>query len=65
MNTFNSLENLDNNQTESILNKQGEVTIEFQLNKEEKTAAIIQRRVSNISQNSSNKQEILSKILFC
>jgi hypothetical protein len=56
---------LDNNQTESILNKQGEVTIEFQLNKEEKTAAIIQRRVSNISQNSSNKQEILSKILFC
>jgi len=61
LNTFKSQENLDiNNHNESYLSRQAEVTIKFQLNKEEKNAEIIQRKASSISQNSSNKPEILS-----
>lgn len=60
MNTFNTEENLDNNQ-EICQNSKTHVTIEFQLNKEEKNAEIIKRKISNMSsQNSFNKQEITS-----
>lgn len=60
LNTFNSQENLDNNPNEGSLSKQHEVSIEFQLNKEEKDAAIMQRKCSSMSQNSSNKPDNLS-----